>query len=230
MDPYLEDPSLWPDVHAAMLVGIRAQLNARLPERYVALLDRHVWLHEPDADERLLLGKAVREQGQRYVRIIDRDRRRVITVIEFLSPSNKKAGADRENYLGKQNEYLATGTNLVEIDLRRAGARLPLGEPPPAEADYYGLVSRATEFPRAGFWSFSVRNPFPALPVPLGPQDAAIPLELKPCLDRAYDEGRYAGEVDYTQPPTPPLPEADATWSRQLLAARTPGTHHGEQP
>src|SRR3954447_26364857 len=57
MDPYLEDPDLWPDFHAAMIVSIRAALVATLPEGYSAFIDRNVWLHEPDSETRLRLGR-----------------------------------------------------------------------------------------------------------------------------------------------------------------------------
>src|SRR5947209_17985247 len=112
MDPYLEEPSLWPDFHGAMLYQMRAVLNAVLPERYVASVDRYVWLHEPDTDTRDRLGKpdvfltdrsgdasgaagntitapavvtlpVVRREGPRYLRIIARRNRRVVTVIEL---------------------------------------------------------------------------------------------------------------------------------------------------
>jgi hypothetical protein len=252
MDPYLEEPSLWPDLHLGMIAAMRAALNAQVPEGYAVYADRYVWLHEPDGDTRVRLGKpdvylserteavpgsraeatlvvptvvmlpVVRRQGNRYLRIIDRHSRRVVTVVELLSPTNKDPGEDRDAYLAKRNEYLATGTNLVEIDLLRAGGRLPLGEPPPPPADYYVLVCRAAELPRAGVWPFSVRDPLPTIPVPLNPEDAPVLLSLQPCLDRAYDEAAYSRELDYAVPPDPPLREPDATWARELLAHRTP--------
>ena len=49
---------------------------------------------------------------------------RVVTVVELLSPANKRNSDDREAYLAKRNEYLAIGTNLVEIDLQTARADL----------------------------------------------------------------------------------------------------------
>src|SRR5438093_4225285 len=50
----------------------------------------------------------------------------VVTVIEVLSPSNKRAGSEgREEYLAKRDEVLQSRTNLVELDLLRGGARLP---------------------------------------------------------------------------------------------------------
>jgi hypothetical protein len=248
MNPYLEHPEDWPDFHGAFLFALRAAINAVLPDRYVALVDRHVWLHDPDSEERLLLGipdvttvnegganegttaavlevapitvtlPAVPHKGNLYIRLIDRAERKVVTVVELLSPSNKRAGRDRQAYLAKRDEYLASGTNLVEIDFLRAGQRMPLGEPPLAETDYYLFVSRAASYPKAGLWPFSVRDPMPPLLVPLLPGDVTPKIELKPCIDRAYDEGRYDKELDYLQSPVPPLREPDATWARELLA------------
>jgi hypothetical protein len=57
MDPYLEDPWLWPDFHLTFVVGLRAELNRRLPTGYVALADRYVWVQEPETEERKRLGK-----------------------------------------------------------------------------------------------------------------------------------------------------------------------------
>jgi len=249
MDPYLEEADLWQDVHGSLIFRMRAELNARLPERYVARADRYVWLQEPDTDSRRRLGKPdvfltegqgaptpaqggvataapisatlplIPREGNRYLRIVDRHTRRVVTVIELLSPSNKDPGEDRELYLAKRNEYLATGTNLVEIDLLRAGGHLDVGAPPPPAGNYCIMVSRAVEYPRVGLWSFSVREPLPDILVPLLPEDAAVSLPLKICFDLAYDEGRYGREVNYHEPPVPPLPEPDATWARELLAA-----------
>src|SRR5437773_4963577 len=59
-----------------------------------------------------------------YIEIRERGGGKVITVIEFLSPSNKYAGAGQEKYLEKQAEVLQSDANLVEIDLVRAGQRV----------------------------------------------------------------------------------------------------------
>lgn len=162
-----------------------------------------------------------KKQGSRYLRITDAERSRVVTVVELLSPSNKATGADRRKYLRKRDEYFAGGVNVVEIDLLRAGERMPLGTPSPVPNDYYILVSRAAELPQADVWGFSVRDPFPAaIPVPLNPEDAPQPLNLKSCLDRAYDEAELFRRIDYSQPPVPSLRDADAAWAKELLAAR----------
>ncbi len=59
---------------------------------------------------------------QGFIEIIDRrSGRRVVTVIEVLSPSNKRPGEGRDLYKRKQLECRQGGVNLVEIDLLRAG-------------------------------------------------------------------------------------------------------------
>src|SRR5205823_2941597 len=46
---------------------------------------------------------------------------RLVTVIELLSPTKKRAGPGRRLYRKKQNELKAARVSLVEIDLVRAG-------------------------------------------------------------------------------------------------------------
>jgi hypothetical protein len=247
MDPYLEQPAIWSQVHFKLTSVIQDELNARLPTGLIARVDRYVWIHEPGADQRIRLkpdtyiaqlddGKkastntitleapaktilpAVRKEGSRFIKIIDPLNQSVITVVEILSPANKAVGDDREAYLAKRNEYFGAKINLVEIDLLRSGLRMPLGEPPPLKADYYVLVSRALEFPQVGVWPLGVRDILPTIPIPLRPEDKDIELPLKFCLDRVYDLGRHAAEVNYFEPSLPPLSEQDATWAHELLS------------
>jgi hypothetical protein len=163
------------------------------------------------------LPKPVKRKGHKFVRIVDQPGNRVVTVIEVLSPSNKESGDDREAYLNKRNEYLLSGTNIVEIDLLRDGERVPFGRPRPPIADYYALVSRADRFPKASVWAFTVRDPLPVLPVPLKPADGAVPLDLRASLDRAYDDAAYQNRIDYTAPPALALRKPDAEWASDLL-------------
>jgi hypothetical protein len=162
------------------------------------------------------------ERKQRYLRVVDSLERRIVTVLELLSPSNKTANESGEAYRYKRSEYIGSGVNLVEIDLLRSGFRPPLGDPAPPVSDYYVLVSRASERPRVGIWPISVRDPLPQVPLPLDPGEPEVMLDLRAALDRVYDEGRYGQQLVYAQPPTPPLREPDATWARELL--RQPGT------
>jgi hypothetical protein len=44
MDPFLEDPELWPDVHHELISDLRARINKGLSPRYVARLEVRVFL------------------------------------------------------------------------------------------------------------------------------------------------------------------------------------------
>jgi len=209
MDPYLEAPDVWQDLHATLIVAIRAELNPLLPEGYVAATDRHVWIDTPNPRQE--------KKGKPYLKILDARQRRVVTVLELLSPSNKKPGEHYEQYLAKREEVFAAGVNLVEINLLRAGTHPPLGEMDAEDLQYYILVCRAQQTARAEIWAFGVRDPIPKFPIPLTPS-LEIPFDLKPCLDRSYREARYEREIDYSRPPVPAFREEEAAWVREIAA------------
>jgi hypothetical protein len=247
MNPYLEDPDIWPDFHGSFLIELRSRLNLVLPKGYVARWDRYVWVDE-DAEEHVL-GKpdvfvsegnvhmranggtatlaapatvvlpATEAKGKPFVKIVDARGKRVVTVIEMLSPANKSRGVDHEAYLVKRQEYLNTGTNLVEIDLLRGGQRAPV-EGGHAKCDYCIIVSRASEFPQAGYWPLTIRDPLPPIPIPLDPGIADVSISLQECFEPVCANGRYDEDIDYTLPPPPPtMNEADVAWIRDRLAA-----------
>jgi hypothetical protein len=176
------------------------------------------------SDFQRLAFPSVARRRHKYVRVVDLGSNRVVTVIELLSPSNKAGGEDREAYLTKRNETLAGGVSLVEIDLLRGGARLPLSDPPPAIEDYYVLVCRAWEHPQFSIRAFNLRDPLPVVPVPLDREVQDVMLPLRPCADSAYDGGKYLARLPYDQPLSPRPRKRDAAWVRDLLknASRKP--------
>src|SRR5436309_10426306 len=48
MDPYLETPELWPDVHHELISQIRGALNPLLRPRYVARVELRVYVSDDD--------------------------------------------------------------------------------------------------------------------------------------------------------------------------------------
>ena len=75
-------------------------------------------------DEPVVITLDPLEMREGFIEIIAlEERRRVVTVIELLSPANKAAGsAGRREYLKKQREVLESRANLLEIDLLKRGA------------------------------------------------------------------------------------------------------------
>jgi hypothetical protein len=159
---------------------------------------------------------AVDVERHSFLEIRDREGMGLVTVIELLSPSNKRIGPDREQYVAKRRQLFASPTHFVEIDLMRGGPRLPLDDLP--HCDYYALVSRAEERPRVGVWPIRLRDRLPVIPIPLRAGDADTRLDLQEALDRVYDGAGYAYYI-YRGAPAPPLAPDDAAWAKQLISA-----------
>lgn len=157
-----------------------------------------------------------RREGFLVVRL--RETLDLVTVIELLSPTNKRLGSDgRREYLGKRETVLRSGTHLVELDLLRGGERLPTVEPLPP-ADYYAFVSRGNRRPRAEVYFWALRDSLPTVPVPLAGNDPDVPLELATIISRVYDRAGYDYSLDHGAAPSPPLSDADTAWVRDLLS------------
>lgn len=154
---------------------------------------------------------------------------KLITLIEILSPSNKRPGPDRDAYQRKQRNVLDSDASLIEVDLLRAGdhvlpdptfaATIAQIEPRP---DYLVWLNRAWE--RAGgvfryqYYTINLRDWLPCISIPLKQGEPEIALDLQFVFNRAYDAGPYRrGAINYAQLPDPPLFGPDAEWAEALL-------------
>jgi hypothetical protein len=159
---------------------------------------------------------------QGFIEIIDiKSGHRVVTVIEVLSPSNKKAGPGRELYVKKQEELREGGVSLVEIDLLRGGTRVlavPFDRIPEGRRTPYAVCSRrgwkSFEFE---FFPIPLRERLPVIPIPLRRDDPDAVLDLQVLIDGCYETGRYDDDIDYREEPEPPLSGDDARWADALL-------------
>ena len=66
-------------------------------------------------------------------------------------------------------------------------------------------------------WAFGVREPVPVVPVPFALGLPPVALDLRACLDRAYDDGRYRDKLNYAGDADPPLRREDAGWKTTAL-------------
>jgi hypothetical protein len=60
MDPYLEDPGLWPDVHHELISGIRERLNRLIRPKYVARVEERIYVSDEEDPGRSVLVPDVR--------------------------------------------------------------------------------------------------------------------------------------------------------------------------
>jgi hypothetical protein len=152
----------------------------------------------------------------RFVTIRDAKSREVITVIEILSPWNKRGKGLRE-YQDKQDEYLLSEVNLVEIDLLRGGQHtiaVPKERMPPFQ--YCTCVHRA-ESKSFEVIRFGVRDALPNVGLPLRYDDPDVILHLGEVFSRCYEEGAYDLDTDYSRQPEPPLSLDDAAWAQEQI-------------
>lgn len=155
-----------------------------------------------------------------WVEIRDVAERRLVTVIEVLSPTNKR-GEGYEEYLARRQRLLLSSAHLMEIDLLRAGRRVPMTKGLPA-FPYFVFLSRAGRRPMTQVWPIAMSEPLPEVPVPLLPGDADVPLNLQQALTHIFDALAYDLAIDYRRPPEPPLEPREAAWARQRITTISP--------
>jgi Protein of unknown function (DUF4058) len=154
---------------------------------------------------------------QAFLTIRSREFQNVVTVIELLSPWNKTAGEGRNEYLVKRSNVFCTPAHLVELDFLRGGQRLATREPL-APADYYVFVCRKERLPQVDVYGWTLRQPLPAIPIPLAGEDPDVDLDLQAAFTTTYDRAGYDYALDYRRSVEPPLEPATTDWVRSLIA------------
>lgn len=227
VDPYLEAQGYWPDFHLTFLNYWREALADGLPDDYEARVDERVnlvdiedWktkLIKPDIAlirrpeisrpsngggtltlEPETIPTVVLEQEQEaYLKILHRPTRKLVTVLELLSPANK-TGDSRRDYLMKRNLIYQEEVHLVELDLLVSGLRLPMKRLP--AADFHAIVGRWEVRPDCQVYSWTVNMLLPVLAIPLRAPDPDIVINLADVYRTAFERGRYARSIDYEAP------------------------------
>ncbi|MGH8058913.1 MAG: DUF4058 family protein [Candidatus Entotheonellia bacterium] len=240
MDPYLENPSGWPDVHQRLITYAADSMQPGLRGRYHVRIGVHVYITEPPQsfypDVAVLRYPAQRESGgagvavteadvptvvaeyletgprQPFIEIVHLSSGDVVTILEVLSPSNK-VGVGRQEYVRKQEQILASETHLVEIDLLRAGEHTIAypKERLPQQYHYLACINRA----RQGWavYCIPLQRRLPRIGIPLRHPDPDVVLDLQAIFDRCYESGGYDDFIDYRRTPTPSLTPSDAEWA-----------------
>lgn len=246
MDPWLERPAPWPDVHNRLVTAVADEITPLIAPRYYVALERRTYVLRPDElvlverpDVSVVSDEATRpparrpraeafvvevtvpvleEVGEVLLEVHATPTRDVITVLELLSPANKLHACGRLEFERKREAIFGIRTSLVEIDLLRAGVPMPLAERVPP-TDYRILVSPGYTRPKARFHAFDLRDAIPSFRLPLLLGDEELEVPLGEILRRVYGRARFDLQIDYSRPPVPPLSDDDAPWAAERIAA-----------
>jgi len=256
MDPYLESPRLWADVHHRLINIFAEQLSSLLMPKYFAELESYVVIDKISDDSIIAVPDVTitenefNETENEFNEFEDSmdtavaiapaplhlkvpipvpthiinihikqndENEELVTVIELLSPVNKRAGKGREKYLKKRDGLFESRVHLVEIDLLRQWPRMPFVEESLPEMDYLAMVSRAYKRPDCEVWPIGLREPLPVLPIPLSRPDPDIPLDLGQALRTAYERAHYERRINYKLPPIPSIKPKNVAWVESCL-------------
>jgi hypothetical protein len=234
MDPYLELPALWPDVHTALIAAMRDAIQEQLGPNYIALITPYIALEnieiaparqvfvpdvgivrddvaDADAVATAITPAPLTIPAQitvptRYARIEIRSvlQQTLITAIELLSPANKRAGADGADAYEKKRQELFA-SSVHLLEIDLLRAGVrPRLARPLPPTAYCALLSRAYRRPLVEVWPIALSDPLPVLPVPLSAPDPDVALDLGAVLRQVYRRARYERVIDYRADPPPP--------------------------
>lgn len=235
MDPYLEDPHIWPDVHHELITLIREQLQEQLTADYravitpytsfesieiaptrrvvpdVAVIERSTFGLETRViavlEEAPLVTTAAMTVEVEYARIEIRTVRDqlLITAIELLSPANKRQGLLGASAYEAKRQDIFASTAHL-LEIDLLRMGIrPQVTRPLPNAPYFIFLSRAYQRPQIEVWPLSLQAPIKPVPVPLRYPDPPVALDMSLAIHESYRRARYDLEIDYREPP--PAPE-----------------------
>ncbi|MEO0887660.1 MAG: DUF4058 family protein [Cyanobacteria bacterium J06648_10] len=212
MNPYLESPHRWLEVHAKLISEIANTLNQKISPSY------HAHIAKRACKITLPTRCKITEV---YIEIKAPAADTVITVIEVLSSTSKRLAEGRKEYLSIREQLLKSNAHLVEIDLLRQGESMPAKNT--EFSDYQILVSRAEHRPEIKQYAFDLPQPIPQVLIPLNnsgdvekEQIAEPLLDIKVLLDKVCADTGIEESINYDVQPQPPMSPAYFEWVRSL--------------
>ncbi|MEM6253343.1 MAG: DUF4058 family protein [Cyanobacteria bacterium P01_D01_bin.156] len=194
MNPYLEHPDLWPEIHPRFVTALANLLKKAVSERYDVIIRKRVY--RVSGEDSLVVGHSIQESRtvscgtttqphirsspqqtiptyiavpqtiqEDYIEIVDRQIGTTVTIVETLTPQKKRPGRGRDNYEQRCEAIFGGDAHFVEIDLLRGWE--PISAYGPSNIDYRVLVSRSDQRPKAEMYAWQVNAPMPLLTLPI---------------------------------------------------------------
>jgi len=247
MNPYLENPELWSEVHNRLIVAMAIAIESNLSRQYRVAIEKRTYIS--DGEESLLVGipdvsvysqRSSTNQTPSIATLAAQDEAITVTI-----PIPEEA---RESYLEIREvatgyvvtviELLSPKNKSVGIGRRKYETKrsLVLSSPthlveidllrggksmqifrPIPQTDYRILISRSDRRPQAQLYAFGVQQKIPQFLLPLQSGDTEPLVDLQSLLAQVYDQARFDMAINYTQETIPPLKEEDRMWADDLL-------------
>lgn len=214
MDPYLEVPPFWTELHQQFVAALYQGLAPTLADRYRAKVASRKYATE------VVLFTSVRkeEQIEPYVEVRSRADQKLITLIDIVSPANKTTQEGRDAYISIRRDALRHGANAIEIDLILDGRpTLDYSRDGLPEWDYAVTVTRHISPDRHEIYTSTLQKTLPRFRMPLGGDSRDVLIDLQATFTKAFEAGHFGTRIDYSNDPAVPLDDADRAWLRDLL-------------
>jgi hypothetical protein len=214
MDPFLEDAERWPAFQPLLVDELNRLLLPGLMDRYQARIGERKYSSEPA----LPTGIRCNENKESFIEIEQRSDKRLITLLEVVSPANKITAEGRRQYLERRAEVRTMNVHIVEIDLVLQGqALIEYAKESAPSWDYAVVVTRWTHPERYEIYSATLPKRLPRFRVPLASDDRDTVLDLGTAVSRAYDQGDFIKHIDYTREPATNLSAENRRWLHEKL-------------
>ena len=195
MDPYLEHPALWPDVHNSLIAAIRDAISPRITPRYyvagepglhddarrcrlvgrsdIAVIPRPPFSTKEPGESSVEAGVAVLDVdvpmadhvNETYLEVREAHTGIVVTILEILSPANKIHSEGRKQYESKRMRIFELQDEPHRDRPAPRRSAAGRGRGEGDGTDYRILVSRSWERPKAKLYAFGVRAAIPTFPL-----------------------------------------------------------------
>lgn len=214
MDPFLEEEKIWPVFQHQFTACLYQVLLPGLVDRYRARVAQRHYVTE----QALFISVVREEHHEEFIEIRQRGDGRLVTLLDIVSPANKTTDRGRQAYLDKRRESKQGGASLVEIDLVLQGQpMLEYSRDGLPEWDYAVTVTRSTQPERYEIYTATLQKRLPRFKLPLAADDRDTVLDLQAAFARCYDQGGFAGNIDYRREPAAVSDDNDRRWLDDVL-------------
>lgn len=247
MDPYLENPELWPEVHSRLIVAIADTLAPSLHPKYYAAIDKRTYLDTPE--DSILIGipdVSIASKPSQPDTTINRQTTTTLSQPEIVTlPLPEEVTEKYIEIRETENANVIVAIEILSPKNKRTGegraayltkrqrvlatqthlveidllrGQTPMPTNARSRTDYRILVSRSNTRPKAELYGFNLPETIPTFAIPLKANDKEPTLNLKTVLDDIYERAGYGFRVDYQNPIKPVLSQENQQWVASLLA------------